>query len=152
MPYKDLEKRRANHQARRKKLREAGDSYYQRHPERRQRKPLTPDERCEKNERQRKRRAEGSANYQLIRREIIRLLGDKCCRCGFSDLRALQIDHVNGGGHRARSGLNYRTAMYDLVRALRAGQPTPDYQLLCANCNWIKRYENPLEKGGYPLE
>jgi len=32
------------------------------------------------------------------RRELIQEMGGKCIRCGFDDWRALQIDHINGGG------------------------------------------------------
>lgn len=41
------------------------------------------------------------------RNEIIRLLGSKCSRCGFSeDVRVLQIDHINGGGTEERQRIN----------------------------------------------
>lgn len=64
------------------------------------------------------------------------MLGNKCNRCGFDDRRALQIDHVNGGGCTERNAIGQVGV---LVRALKH----PDlYQLLCANCNWIKRDEN----------
>src|SRR3990170_8952832 len=32
------------------------------------------------------------------RKKLIELLGGKCIRCGFSDIRALQIDHITGHG------------------------------------------------------
>jgi len=32
------------------------------------------------------------------RQRVIAALGGKCAKCGFSDWRALQIDHINGGG------------------------------------------------------
>jgi RNase P subunit RPR2 len=69
------------------------------------------------------------------RAEFIAELGGACVRCGFDDPRALQIDHVNGGGIaelRTLSGTKY----FAKVRANPG-----DYQLLCANCNWIKRAE-----------
>jgi len=72
--------------------------------------------------------------YWAWRREIFQRLGEKCCRCGFSDSRALQIDHKNGGGSRewkARGWKHLRTILENLN----------DYQILCANCNWIKRHE-----------
>ncbi len=73
------------------------------------------------------------------RKQILALLGDRCLRCGFDDPRALQIDHVHGGGVkelRESKGKHYR----NVLKALAAG--TDRYQLLCANCNWIKRHEN----------
>lgn len=66
-------------------------------------------------------------------------------RCGFADVRALQIDHVLGGGVREiRSGIGYHTYYLRVIEsvALREGK----YQLLCANCNWIKRAEQGEER------
>lgn len=65
---------------------------------------------------------------------VFDLLGHACARCGFSDLRALQIDHVNGDGAKER-GRNQ--AFYKRILADDGGR----YQILCANCNWIKRHE-----------
>jgi hypothetical protein len=76
-----------------------------------------------------------------LRTELLGLLGSKCVKCGFSDIRALQVDHIHGGGskHLRRSGgsVSYYTAM---IKAIKLGVDC--YQLLCASCNWIKRYEN----------
>lgn len=103
--------------------------------------------------RQRRRalRAEGQDQYQRLRAELLELMGGRCCRCGFSDYRALQIDHVNGGGvkHRRIHGIPGYWKERSLLRdALRRGEKVTEYQLLCANCNWIKRFENN-ENGGY---
>ena len=69
---------------------------------------------------------------------LIDFLGGKCARCGFSDIRALQVDHVNGGGNQERKA-NRTEGVNDLFRRVRE---TPDaFQCLCANCNWIKRHE-----------
>lgn len=71
------------------------------------------------------------------KRKAFERFGSKCVRCGFFDVRALQIDHVNGGGvkeNRKDRGSNF----YVKVLEDMSGK----YQLLCANCNWIKRYEN----------
>ena len=70
------------------------------------------------------------------RQELIRFLGGKCIKCGFSDYRALQIDHLNGGGHKEIRDLGH----YQMYKRVYAHPE--DYQLLCANCNSIKRYEN----------
>lgn len=73
------------------------------------------------------------------RQKAIDHLGGKCVKCGFSDIRALQIDHVNGGGTQERRSLNYNFwKLYKKVCVDTSNQ----YQLLCANCNWIKRIEN----------
>jgi hypothetical protein len=75
-------------------------------------------------------------NYKMLRDAVITFLGGKCKRCQFSDRRALQIDHVNGGGWKE----NRSTANRDIYLKIFSGDQ--NYQLLCANCNWIKRYEN----------
>ena len=73
-----------------------------------------------------------------IKEEIFDKLGHSCSRCGFEDKRALCIDHVNGGGYKElRSGLSvfsyYKKVLSDTDNT---------YQILCHNCNWIKRHEN----------
>lgn len=73
-----------------------------------------------------------------MRQRVIAHLGSECCRCGFKDWRALQVDHVNGGGVAERKSARSSYALWRLVLADKTGK----YQLLCANCNWIKRYEN----------
>jgi hypothetical protein len=70
---------------------------------------------------------------------ILDLLGNKCVRCGETDWRCLQIDHINGGGTKDFAhGANARYCK--IIREIKAG--LNKYQLLCANCNWKKRYEN----------
>lgn len=73
-------------------------------------------------------------NYRYKRKQLIEKLGGCCVRCGFDDWRALQVDHKTGNGSltRAKGRLHY------LIPLLKTG----DIQLLCANCNQIKRYEN----------
>jgi len=75
---------------------------------------------------------------RFIREETIKFLGNKCKKCGFSDWRTLQVDHVNGGGGKEKRELGgSRTGLLKRIKE------TPEkYQLLCANCNWIKKYEN----------
>lgn len=67
-------------------------------------------------------------------------LGGKCVRCGFEDSRALQIDHINGGGTKEREERGFK-GNYDkhVLQSFLNGENK--YQLLCANCNWIKRSE-----------
>lgn len=81
---------------------------------------------------------EQSKHYQKWRGKVFHLLGAKCIRCGFDDIRALQIDHIDGGGnHDARTRSGGVLAFYKRILADPSG-----YQVLCANCNWIKRSEN----------
>jgi hypothetical protein len=72
-----------------------------------------------------------------LRQSIIAHFGGKCVRCGFADWRALQIDHVKGGGSKERKSSTNNHQLYKGM--LKA--PPGTYQLLCANCNQIKRYE-----------
>ena len=74
--------------------------------------------------------------------ELHSLLGNKCVKCGFSDSRALQIDHINGGGYTERKEYNRNPAKYysNILNSILNNENK--YQLLCANCNWIKRTEN----------
>ena len=73
------------------------------------------------------------------RLKTIELLGNRCIKCGFSDWRALQVDHINGGGSKdnRKNGKITGKIVYEEVLMNKS-----KYQLLCANCNWIKRYVN----------
>jgi len=67
-------------------------------------------------------------------------LGAKCSSCGYDDIRALHIDHKNGDGKKERNirntiNKNISKGLIDIGR----------YQLLCANCNWIKRLERKVK-------
>lgn len=84
--------------------------------------------------------------YRKIRRAILKQkIRDKlnqqvCVRCGFKDKRALQFDHINGGGNKSRldhSSTDQTYLSYLLDPALKE-----KIQVLCANCNWIKKDEN----------
>lgn len=78
---------------------------------------------------------------QKIKSETLSLLGNSCLKCGFSDPRALQIDHVHGKGNKELQKFRNPDGYYRFVlKQIKSG--SKDYQLLCANCNWIKRDEN----------
>lgn len=61
-----------------------------------------------------------------------------CVICGFDDFRALQIDHIDGGGSKHYKELGGK----DLYVWLRQQEYPHGFQVLCANCNWIKRFTN----------
>lgn len=70
-----------------------------------------------------------------IRLSMFEILGGAYCkRCGFSDIRALQVDHINGCGTK-----NRKIGFY-LLKEIK--DSPHKFQILCANCNWIKRTEN----------
>jgi len=72
-----------------------------------------------------------------IKEKIFDKLGHCCKICGFSDKRALCIDHVDGGGYKELRSMSvfqyYKKVLEDT---------TGKYQIMCHNCNWIKRSEN----------
>ena len=73
---------------------------------------------------------------RIVRRAIIELLGSECVRCGNNDFRVLQVDHINGDGaiDRLKSS-SYEKYLKEPLEAIKK------LQVLCANCNWIKRHE-----------
>jgi hypothetical protein len=76
-----------------------------------------------------------------VRLEIIRLLGNKCSKCGFSDIRALEIDHVKGNGKAEREKFKSVIDNYRYILS-KVETGSKEYQCLCANCNRIKMVEN----------
>lgn len=76
-----------------------------------------------------------------VKEEILKLLGGKCVKCGYIG-RALQIDHINGGGKieilTVKNKGSYLTYMQYILNKIKNG--SKDYQLLCANHNIEKFY------------
>ena len=81
------------------------------------------------------------------RDRVVQLLGGRCKRCGETDWRCLQIDHVGGGGTKEHKKLGVARVNAKVLRLEGKG-----YQLLCANCNWRKRYENEEVRNYHPEE
>jgi hypothetical protein len=74
--------------------------------------------------------------------KLIVILGGKVCKkCGYDeDERALQIDHINGGGVKERrKGYTYQVFKKYVDNPELAKKTL---QVLCANCNQIKKFEN----------
>ena len=91
-------------------------------------------------------------NYRhRLHLKVIEALGNKCIRCGETDWRCLQIDHVKGDGAKVNRKKNRRmsTTIYYLRITREVLSGSKDYQLLCANCNWRKKYENNENSNGY---
>lgn len=81
------------------------------------------------------RRKHTNDKHKRDRIEFINAFGGRCVRCGETDWRALAVDHIHGGGnkdpHQRQSKKWYAYVLSH-----------PElFQCLCANCNWIKRYE-----------
>lgn len=75
-----------------------------------------------------------------LRNSVIEVLGGSCVKCGFNDKRALQIDHIDGGGSVERKSRSFTGNFHkNVIKSCLSKENK--YQLLCANCNWIKRFE-----------
>lgn len=60
-----------------------------------------------------------------------------CKHCGFTDMRALSVDHMAGDGADHRRGGTGSSLYKWLVH-----HNFPEgFQVLCMNCQWIKRYD-----------
>lgn len=78
--------------------------------------------------------------YNDVRDKALQAVGRgkiECVRCGFSDIRAIQIDHIDGKGWEHRKTCSSRYQYYEEITA-----NFELYQILCANCNQIKKYED----------
>ena len=64
-----------------------------------------------------------------------------CQHCGFSDVRALSLDHINGGGLKHKIEVNVAGGHSLYSWAKTHGYP-PIFQVLCMNCQFIKRQVN----------
>jgi tRNA-dihydrouridine synthase len=60
--------------------------------------------------------------------------------CGFGDMRALSIDHINGGGARHIRQIQRNGSSF--YQWLKKHDFPPGFQVLCMNHQWIKRAEN----------
>ena len=87
--------------------------------------------------------------YIKTRNEVIQALGGKCVNpynlfphpdwC--NDSACLQVDHVHGGGRKEVKKFPNSLSFYKYVlEQVKLG--SKEYQLLCGNCNLIKREKN----------
>jgi hypothetical protein len=89
-------------------------------------------------------RKSNTKKQKETRNKILELLGSKCNNpeCPIPrnkmDIRALQVDHINDNGYKERKQLK----QYQMYK--RVLKYPEDYQLLCAYCNWLKKYKNKL--------
>jgi hypothetical protein len=84
---------------------------------------------------------QSAENNRKRRLEILSMFGEiKCNSCGYNaDYRALHIDHVNGNGYLERKTIPHAWSYKFWKTAL--AERRSNYQILCANCNWIKKLE-----------
>ena len=69
-----------------------------------------------------------------LRQKVIDMYGGKCNCCGETQFEFLAIDHVNGGGRQERETLS----SWQLVNKVYKLNGSPEYQILCHNCNSAK--------------
>lgn len=86
------------------------------------------------------------AQQRILKAEVLTYYGEGnlvCVRCGFRDIRALSIDHIDGGGnqHRKKIGIGAGLSFYKWLKD--AGYPG-GYQTLCMNCQIIKKCEQAI--------
>ena len=79
---------------------------------------------------------------QILKQTVISHYSDgaiKCALCSFDDIRALSIDHINNDGYKHRKeGRNVK----DFYRWLKNHCYPDGFQVLCMNCQFIKRHNN----------
>lgn len=86
-----------------------------------------------------------------IKTEVLTHYGNGICacrRCGFSDIRALTIDHIGGGvdyskGHKHQGGLRF------YVKLKKANFPK-GYRTWCMNCQVIDRVKRDRRRRKRP--
>lgn len=77
---------------------------------------------------------------ETIKQSVFNLLGNECIKCGNTDKRVLQLDHINGGGSKWRK--DGHTGDNHYKKLLELPNIKEEIQVLCSNCNWIKKREN----------
>jgi len=75
---------------------------------------------------------------------LFNILGGKqCINCNFTDVRALQFDHIDSGGTKEVIDKFQRTSFYmHKYYTKHPKEAKQILQVLCVNCNWIKRTIN----------
>jgi len=73
---------------------------------------------------------------ETMRREVIEMYGGKCACCGESNFYFLTLDHVNNNGAEERRHPSGQNRIWARLR--REKIVSPDYQILCYNCNCTK--------------
>jgi len=159
MPYKDPDKRREHSRQYRKehldKFRNYNKKYYWSHHalvlERGRKKRQMRKDQIRKHDRERDKRPErvlakklrNREKHQKIRLDVLSHYsnGDpKCAHCGNRDIRVLTLDHISNDGAKHKEQLKGFGISY--LRWIQRHNYPPVLQVLCMNCNWIKRWEH----------
>ena len=77
------------------------------------------------------------ARTQEIRKNALLKVGKNklwCSRCGCDEFRLLEINHVNGCGHKERKGI-YRSGLNFWKHIISGERKCDDLNILCKACN-----------------
>lgn len=83
-------------------------------------------------------------DYYNRKLEVLTHYGDgklACVLCGFDDVRALSIDHINGGGAKHIRSLHKPFYQWLIEEAYPIG-----YRTLCMNCQWVTKAQRSQHK------
>ena len=86
-------------------------------------------------------RVNGILYHQHMKEQALSHYGNgqiACVKCGYSDIRALSIDHINGGGNQERKSEKSK----NIYRFVVLNNYPAGYQTLCMNCQFVKKKEN----------
>lgn len=105
--------------------------------------------RKQKRETMRRLRAKNPEHYRkqtreaknILREKLFELYGNECAICGFTDKRALTLDHINNNGNEERRRIGER----GVWRRARDNYLPEEYRILCMNCQFIERHKNDNE-------
>src|SRR5262245_2380798 len=119
MAYKNKADALANQRRRRAANPERFREYDRRYRKANRERLLAQQREWLENNRERKAATDAANNARVRknrREKIFALLGGAVCvGCGFTDQRALQIDHIDGGGHQHRKRAKSIGAYYDEI-------------------------------------
>jgi hypothetical protein len=96
-----------------------------------------------------------ASNFRIkIKKEVLSYYGGgeaKCIICGFDNIDALCIDHINNNGAEERKNIygNNSRAGATFYNKLKVKKFPPGYQTLCANHNMIKELKRKRKERGY---
>ena len=73
------------------------------------------------------------ARTDLVRMEMLKAYGGKCCCCGETEQAFLELDHIYNDGAAERR--KHKNGFQEWLVLQKKGWPKDRHQLLCANCN-----------------
>jgi len=133
-----LARRRAHYLANADKMRARGKLFYQNNRAKRR----AVADKWLANNKERFKEIQAKSRYKTMRElkgKVYSKLGGKCATCGESRPPVLSVDHINGGGNMHRKSLRRdRRKYYKDILSDESGR----FQILCMNCQWMKRHVN----------